>query len=514
MRLERVKNAKRGIAFGLIGRIVGLFLAFLVQSITIRKLGIDYVGIKGLFSSILSVLSLAELGVGSAIVYAMYKPIAEDDIETICALMNLYKKIYRIIGSVILLLGLLVIPFLDDLINGTYPPEINIKVVYLLYLGSTVLSYWLFAYKSCLLTAFQRNDVSSIIGTISTVLTSIVQILVLIIFENFYVFLIVSLFGIIINNIIISKTVDRMYPELKCRGNVDRDKLNDIKKKVYGLLIGKICGVTRNSFDSIFMSAFLGLTQAAIYSNYYLIIASCNSFIYVALGSLMAGVGNSIALNSKEKNYQEMMLLNNIYLVISGAAAAFMVCLYQPFMKLWAGAEYVFPEYTMILFPMYFYITKMGDIRGIYADGAGLFWEDRWRSILEAIGNIILNYVLGKAWGAFGIVLATLISLFCIGFIGSSVVIFKHYFTNGLKKYFFNQGILLFIALGIGGTSYLLCQLINPENMVISIMIRTMICIAIIPTIYWVLLHGTKEYTEAKIFLHNIIKLKKGKLAS
>lgn len=503
MKLDRIRNAKRGIVFGTIGRLIGIVLSFLVQSLTIRKLGIEYAGIRGLFSSILSVLSLAELGIGSAIVYAMYKPIAEDDMKTICALMNLYKKTYRIIGFIIFLLGVAITPFLHLLVKDSYPSELNIKIVFWLYLGNTVLSYWLYAYKSCLLTAYQRNDVSSILGILSTIVVSLAQILILCLSRNFYFFLASAIFGTIINNLAISITVNRMYPELKCAGMVSSNELKEIKKKVAGLLIGKVCGVTRNSFDSIFMSVLMGLTQAAIYTNYYQIIVSVNSLVFIVLGSLSAGIGNGIALNGKKKNYDEMMLLNNLYLVFSGILLSFMICLYQPFMSLWVGERNLFPEVTMVLFPLYFYITKMGDIRSLYSEGAGLFWEDRWRSILEMIGNVVLNYVLGKAFGAAGIVLATLISLFVFGFVGAAIVAFKYYFKNGLRRYFLTEAVLFFSAITIGSISYSLCRMLSPDNTLVSLFIRGMICLMITPVSYWLLFHKTNEYKEVVSFCKN-----------
>lgn len=506
MKLDRVTNTRRGVLWGLINRFIGMLIPFIIQAITIRHLGIEYVGIKGLFSSILTVFSLAELGFGSAIVYAMYKPIAEDDIDTICSLLNLYKKIYRIIGLIISILGIMLLPFLQFLIHGDYPEELNIQVVFLLYLLNTSLSYWLFAYKSALLTAYQRTDVTSNISTISQILLAIIQIIVLVLFRNFYLFLTCNVIATIINNIIISIVVDRMYPEIKCKGNVDESILKSTKKQVGGLLIAKICNTTRNSFDSIFISVFLGLTQTAIYANYFYVLAALSSIMIIILNSMSAGVGNSIVLNSKEKNYKDMMILNNIYLVVCGIMTSFMLCLYQPFMSLWAGEENLLPTYIMFLFPLYFYILKMGDIRSIYSDGAGLFWEDRWRNILETIANIILNYMLGKYWGVFGIVLATIITVLFVGFMGSTIITFKYYFGNGMKTFLKNQLILLICSTIICMSTYVVCEKIIFESMYMSIVFRIGICLTLAPFLYWLIFHKTHKYKDAIMFLKKAIK--------
>lgn len=506
MKIDRIGNTKRGIAYGFLNQAICLLLPFFIQTITIHQLGIEYVGIKGLFSSILTVLSLVELGFGSAIVYSMYKPIATDDEDSLCALLNLYRKIYNLIGLIILLLGLAVTPFLTKLVKDTYPSEINIYIVFLIYLLSTVLSYWVFSYKSSLLTAYQRTDILSIINALTQLFCSMIQIAVLIITKNFYYFLIANIARVVANNILVSVFVDKMYPRITCKGKVNITLLADIKKKLAGLLIGKVCGVTRNSFDSIFIAAFLGLTQAAIYSNYYQIIMALNGVTLIVLTSLLGGIGNSIVIESKEKNFSDMILLNNIYLVISGLMAIGMTCLYQPFMSIWVGKDYLFSNQIMILFPIYFYILKMGDIRSVYSEAAGLFWEDRWRSIAEAIANVLLNYLLGKHFGVIGILIATLITIFIFGFCFAAVVAFKYYFNTGLKEYFWCQFVLIMVTLVVGGGTYCICNIIIAQNMFITLLVRGVICIMISPIMYWVILHKTSRYKEAKLFLLRILK--------
>ncbi len=302
MKLDRVNNTKKGIFHGLINSIIGLVLPFIIQTMIIRQLGLEYAGIKGLFSSILMVFSLAELGFGSAVVYAMYEPIATDDTDSICSLLGLYRKVYKYIGLVIILLGFCILPFLKSIIKGSYPNDISIEIVFLLYLLNTAISYLMYGYKSSLLIAYQRNDVISIISTIVLLFSSGFQIAFLYFTKNFYLFLSVSIVSTVINNIITGIIVDKMFPEIRCRGVVSKTTIQEIRKKVYGLLIAKVGGVTRNSFDSIFMTAFLGLIPAAIYSNYFLILSSLNVITTVILYAMFAGVGNSIVLESKNKN--------------------------------------------------------------------------------------------------------------------------------------------------------------------------------------------------------------------
>jgi len=497
MRLERGKNTKRGIVFGALNKVVTLLLPFLIQTIIIKVLGVEYAGIKGLYSSILSVLSLTELGIGSAIVYSMYKPIAEDDLETIGSLLNLYRKLYRIVGAVVLTLGLAITPFLDFFIKGEHPEDINLQIVFLLYLANTVISYWMFAYKSSLLSAYQRTDVISNAGSISHALMCVTQIVILFVTKNFYLYFGISILFTILNNLIVSYCVDRMYPEIKCKGKVPDELKKGLKTNLVGLVIDKICGATRNTFDNIFMTMFLGLTQAAIYSNYIFVLAALNGFTSIILTSLLAGIGNSIALESKEDNFKQMMILNTIYVTIGGWMATCMLCLYKPFMTLWMGPELQFPDYVMILFPIYFYIQKMGDIRSVYSDAAGLFWENRWRTLIEACANIILNYVFVVKWGAFGIVLATILTLFFISFIGSTLVIFKHYFKSGMLEFLISHGVYAVAAFITAASTYLVCERIHIESTWITAFVRAGLCCTMAPLVMMALVCWRKDFRES-----------------
>lgn len=505
MKIEKKINARRSILAGCINKIVTLLLPFAVQTLLIHKLGLEYVGIKGLYTSILTVLSLSELGVGNAIVYSMYKPVAEDDYERISSLLNLYKKIYKIIGVIVLLCGLLLTPFLKFLIKGNYPSEINIYVIFLLYLANTVISYLMFGYKSSLLNSYQRTDVISNIGTISSAIVSLAQILILAVLPNFYVYLICMIAGTMINNLIVSFTVDRLFPNIKCEGQVDKTTIKDIKEKVGGLLIGKICWTTRNTFDSIFMSMFIGLTAAGIYSNYYYIITVLNGFTTLILTSILAGIGNSIVLDSKDKNYDMMLLLDDAYMMLCGWMTIFMLCIYQPFMQIWAGENYMFADAVMYLFVIYFFVSKKGDIRGVYSDAAGLFWENRYRNIAESLANILLNYILVIYLGAFGVLLASIIAIITFGYFGGALVIFRHYFNKGLNKYLFVQVKHTVVTLTLGALTYMLCGYIHSYNLLITIILRLIICAVVPSFIYIMIRRKSPEFQKLVVWLADII---------
>ena len=201
VKLSRTKNAVRNIYCGLFNKIITILFPFLIRTVLIKKIGIEYAGLNSLFSSILQVLNLTELGFASAVVYSMYKPIAEDDKDTICALLNFYKRVYFIIGLVILALGTAVMPFLQHLIKGNIPQDINIYVLYSIYLVNTSLSYLLFGYKNSLLNAHQRRDVISNILTITQGLMNICQLLILVTIKNYYLYVLMMPIFTVLNNV-------------------------------------------------------------------------------------------------------------------------------------------------------------------------------------------------------------------------------------------------------------------------------------------------------------------------
>ena len=505
MNNSRTKNAKRNIITGFINRIVMLLFPFVIRTVLIKKLGAEYLGLNSLFSSILQVLNLAELGFGSAVVYSMYKPLAENDGETIRALMNLYKKMYRIIGFIILVVGSCLMPFLKYLIKGSYPSDINIYVVFLLHLINTSFTYFLFAYKSSILIANQRSDITNNVLTIMSIMQYVLQIIVLYATKNYYFYMMANLVTTALNNLIVNYYANKEFPQFYCSGEVNDELKKDIKKKVVGLLINKVCQTTRNSLDSIFISAFLGLKMVAMYNNYYTIMNAVIGIMGVVGSSITAGIGNSIVIETKEKNYKDLKKFNFIYMLFSGLATVCMLNLYQPFMKLWLGQDMLLPFGVVVLFCIYFFSLKMGDIRAVYSDAKGLWWENRYRAVAESMANIILNFILGKIWGIYGIIVATLISLLIINFGYGSQILFKYYFTNvSVLDYFRQQLWYAFVTIIACLITYYLNSFIKTEG-ILGLLIKLIISVAISLLVYFVFYFKNENYKEAKRFLKKLI---------
>lgn len=513
MKLENLKNTNRNIVSGLLYKSISLIIPFIVRTIIIRRLGLDYLGLDSLFTNILQILNLTELGLNSAIIYCMYRPIADGDDNLLCALYNFYRKSYHIIGSVVLIIGLSIIPFLQNFIKGQLPPNVNIYILYFIYLINTVSSYFLFAYKNSLLNAYQRIDVSNYILLITKFCLYSFQILILLFTQNYYLYIIVIPLSTIINNFLTSIWVDKLFPNIKPFGKIDDNMKRLIKHQVYGVFVGKICIASRNSFDSIILSMFIGLSSTAIYNNYYYVMSSLISVMAIFTNSITAGIGNSIALYDEKKNYDDFKKYNFIYIWIGGVCCTCLLSLYQPFMRMWVGETAILPYSSVFLFVIYFFFLIIGDIRATYTVAAGLWWENRYRAILEAILNLILNIVLVKSFGLNGILLATCFTIITINFGASSIVLFKCYFKFfSIKEYFFDTVIYCFTTSFSCSLSLLLTQLFNGEG-VLNIIWIGIVSFIVSNLVFYFVYKNLEIYMISKTWLkESLINLKKNKV--
>ena len=505
MKINRTKNAVRNIIFGWLYRIINIFLPFISRTAILYVLGTQYLGLSSLFGSILSFLNLAELGVGGAMVYSMYKPIAENDYKTIKALLNLYRRIYRIIGTIILILGLCLLPFLRKLIHGDVPGDINIYNLFILYLINAVISYWLFAYKSAVLQAYQRNDVENKIGIFITPISYVVMLGTLFLTKNYYGYVIWLPFFIVVTNIIRMIYVDKEFPGLKPEGDVSPELKKSITKKVSALIGTKLNTVVLNSADNLVMSAYLGLTTIAMYGNYYYIMSSIVGFLGICYSAMTAGLGNSLAMESVEKNYNDFKKFSFMNAWLVGWCSVCLICLYQPFMRIWTGEKLMFPFIIVLEFGLYFYIYQIRKIPITYKDAAGIWWEDRFRPYVCMVVNVVLNIALVKIIGVSGIILSTIFSLI-ISIPWENYTIFKYVFKRGSKEYYAKMG-QYFITMFVGGLiCFFICSILSDS--IPMFFVRGILCV-IVPNLIFILLNfKRREFKESMIFVKRIAQRK------
>lgn len=504
MIIERTKNAERNIIWGVVEKTASLILPFITRTVLITIMGAEYLGLNSLFTSILSVLSISELGFGTAIVFSMYKPIAEDDRDTLCALLNTYRKIYRIIGAIIMIAGLAVVPILPKLIKGDIPADINLYILYGIFMFDTVIGYFLFSYKSAIFSAFQRNDLTSKISLALNIIGNILRIVVLFCFSNYYAYLLVSPAVTISTNIANAYLSNKLFPELKCRGTITEKQREGIKKRIIGLISFKIYGVVFTSVDTIVVSSFLGLIPLAIYNNYYYVQTSIIAFLVILTTSITAGVGNKMVTNSTEENYDDFKNLVFANGWICSWCAVCLFCLYQHFMITWVGASLVFPFSTMLLMVLYFLFPRITTLTYTYREAAGLWWEDRFRPLVATAVNLILNIILVQVIGMNGVLISTLVCTVFINVPWGAWVLFKHYFKRSPMEYFRHIGYYIFATTIAAAATYYVCELL-PESGWLILFIKAGICCIVPNVILLLLYYKCKEFIYTK---HLVMRVK------
>lgn len=503
---SRTKNAKRNIIYELMNTVVKNVFPFITRTVMIFVLGKMYLGLNSLFTSILQVLSIAELGVGSAVVYSMYKPIAEGDTPRVNALLGLYRKIYRVIGLVILTIGAALMPFLRLIIRGEIPDDVNLYILYAIHLLNTVLSYYLFAYKKSLLNANQRSDIISKIDMVLNALGSLLRIMLLLVWKNYYLFCLVSPIITVAQNLFADAATRRLFPQYHCEGAVPEEEVSQIRKNVVGILSYKISYVFRNSFDSIVVSAFMGLATLAVYNNYFYILNTITNTISTITNSMIASIGNKIVLETKAENHRDMFKFQLLYMWIGSWCTVCLYCLYQPFMQLWVGEDMMFSEGIMIVFCVYFFSKSMNMICYAYRQAAGLWWEDKYRPIIEALSNLALNIILVRYIGVLGVLLSTVFTLIPFNTVWGSWILYKKFFTEESHLVYLCRLCYYALAAFAGCVaSALVCRMLPELGLWFTLIGRGCVCVVVPNVIFVALFRLLPEFEDAMLFAKRMV---------
>lgn len=493
MKIERSKNAARNAAYGIVLRFYVMLMPFVMRTVMVYVLGVNYLGLNSLFTSILQVLNLAESGVGSAMVFSMYRPIAEDDAARICALMRLYKIYYRIIGGIVFAGGMIVMPFLPYLIKSDVPADINLYTLYFLNILTTVSTYWMFAYKNCLLFAHQRTDISTKVSIATETGKYILQIITLAVFRDYYLYTIVIIMTQIINNIVTAFVVGKMYPNYTAKGKLAGEEVKAINKKIKDLFTAKLGNVIFNSTDTIVISAFMGLAVLAVYQNYFYILTSVTSIINIIFTSCTAGIGNSLITESREKNYRDLKKFTLFIVWITGFCTICFLVLYQPFMKIWMTEKLMLDFRAVICFCAYFFINQIYYLLEVYKDASGIWHEDRFRPLVVSLSNLGLNLILVQFIGIYGIILASCAAKAFIGIPWTMYNLFKIVFHKNKKDYFKKLGYYTIITVCVGAVVYFLCSCVIWEG-IAGLVVKLIICLLLGNLLFFLIYRKDKEF--------------------
>lgn len=458
----RTENSIRNSAFALGGQFVSLLTGFVMRTVFVRTLGDDYLGLNGLFTSILSMLSLTELGLGTAISFALYRPLAEGDERKIGALMYFFKRAYRVIAFLTAGFGLLLLPFLDAITNGVSETVPHLTIIYLLFLGNTVFSYF-FSYKRTLITAHQKHYLNTINESLFLFIQYILQMAVLVTTYNYILYLVVQIVCVFCSNLLISRKVDKTYPYLKNdKGEkLDGETRSMMKTNVISMMFHRIGSVAVSGTDNIII-AQISMTVLGLYSNYTLIIGTIRTVLSQVFNAVTASVGNLIAVESRERQYEIYQNINFINFWIFGFFTVALGQTVEPFIALCFGGERLLSRGVLYISLINFYLNGMRLSSVLVINAAGLFRQVKYKSFIEAIVNlgVSLYFLIALNWGIYGVLLGTTVSFLTTNLWWEPYTIYRFAFQKPLRKYFGSYLIYGIVTMGAYLLADFLCGFI------------------------------------------------------
>ncbi len=506
---SRTEYSAMNTTVAMAARIIAILIGYLSRIVFTHTLAEDYVGINGLFTDILNVLALSELGVGTAITYALYRPIAENDIEKQKSLMKMYRSFYRIVAGIVLVAGLMVIPFMNILINDQ-PDVDNLILIYLMYLFSSVVSY-LMIYKRTLIDAHQLSYIGVFYQTVFLIIQNIVQILILCFTGNFILYLTTLILCTIGGNLVISHKADKMYPYLKDKNvkKLDNSERKDIFQNIRAMLMHKIGNVLVNNTDNLLLSSIVGTMSVGCYSNYYLIIGSIRQVLNQMFQGITASVGNLGATENREhikKIFEASFFMGQWFF---GLAA---ICLYEmidAFVGISFGNQFIFSKDITLILCINFYITGMRQATLVFRDSMGVFKYDRYKAIPEAVINLVVSIILGRMFGTAGIFIGTMVSTITTSLWVEPYMLYKHNLKVSSIPYFLHYFVYAAVTALLWWGEDILCRSIthslNPWGVCI---VNFILCFVITNLVYFIVYRRTKEFVLLKKKALNMIKKK------
>lgn len=492
METERIKNSKYNIVFNMIQLFLTTILSFIARSVFINILGKELLGLDGLFSNILSMLSLTELGISTAINFSLYKPVAENDNKKISELMTVYKKLYQRIGLFVLIGGLCLMPFLHLFINGHSFD--NLYLIYILYLISTVSSYF-FIYKETLINAYQKNYKLFTVKSISTILLYGLEIIFLLLTHNFIVYLIITFMVRFLQNFLISWYVSKEYPNVNynSKDKIDKETKKDIIVNVKSLIVTRLGDYLLNGTDNIIISTInIGLT--GLYANYLSIIGVMKTIMNVIYNGIVASFGNLAALESKKTQENVFNISNFSCFLLSGFITIELIFLFNPFITFWVGKKFLLNNWMVIIIAFNFYFFSQMLSLDIIKRATGTYKIDAHISIIQAIVNLAVSIILGYMIGIQGVLLGTLISYLSVAIIFKPYLIYKKIFNKDATNYYFNQFKYVCTLLLVMFICYNIIKFISISSSIIYLIVVGMIVFVVYLLVVLLLYRANKNF--------------------
>ncbi len=509
MEYSRTKKTLLNAAGGIISRVVTIIAAFLTRTIFIYVLGIQYAGVSSVFTDILVVLSFAELGIGSAITYALYKPIADNDEVQICKYMNTYKLIYRIIALVIVVLGFILTPFLDYIITDAPDIQEDLRLIFLFYIFNTASSY-LLVYKGTILTAAQKDYMVSKIKIVLSVVRMIIESLSLIIFKNFILYLTIDILINIAQNYYIAKLAEKEYPILKKKNSerLNKEEKGKLINDVKALALYKVSGTVLNGTDSVITSSMFGATVVGILGNYTLISNQLYNFMMQIFTATSASIGNLAVSKGENAQYAVFRKMNFICFWLYIMCATCLWTLFNRFMIIWQGSDRIFDPLLVAAIVGEFYIRGMISPVSQFRTANGLFIQGKYRPVIMAILNVAISIVLARVIGVAGIIIGTIVSRTLTQLWYDPLLIYRMVFHNKVLKYYLeyigNICLLIISCIVSQNILFIIC----PEPTIASLFIGLIVAVTISNISVLLIYFRTGVFKDTVYFIKRILKRK------
>ena len=496
--MSRTKQSIKNASFSLICQGIQLAFQLITRVFFIRIIGREYLGLNGLFTDLLTALQLVELGVGPAIAFSLYKPLAENDKEKVKTIMNLFKKAYRIIGLIVFTLGLIMLPFYPHLIKDI-PNIENMNLIYMLFVLNTSISYF-YSYYRTLLISDQKKYIDISVQTGITLVYSILQILILHLTHNYIYYLIIQICGTVLINFIASRIALKQYPYLKEKDvkKLDNETSTEIKKNIFSMVFHKVGSIVRDSTDNLLISKFIGLAITGMYSNYSMITKALSNIVNQIFMAVVSSVGNLHVTENVESQREIFYKINYINFWIATFCACCFGGLINSFIIIIADESYLLETVVTALISLKFYLDVMRKTPWMFCEAAGIYWQGKTKPIWEVLVNLIVSLILVKFIGIAGIFLGTIITILSIDLTIEPYLAFKYVLKEKPTKYYKKYLLYFIIASIIYVVNFEVCNLIGGTG-IIWFILKAVVSVIIVNLMIMIFTFKTTEFGYVKI---------------
>lgn len=513
---SRTKNSALSIMTGFAGQILTIIINFVCRTIFIKTLGVEYLGINGLFSDILSMLSLAELGFDTAISFRLYKPVSEKDSGRVRAYLQFFRKAYLIIGGVIFAGGLLLIPFLKYFIadyDSLSNLGINAALVFILFLVQNVSTYLFFAFRSIILIVDQKKYILDMVAVGTLIASGLAKIAVLLFFKDYIAYILCATLFLILQNLINATVATKRYPAYfeKSSDIISKEERIDLYKDCGALFVYKINSVVMKATDNIVLSAFIGLSIVGKYSNYLLIYSAIKGVLHSLYQSVKASMGNLFVTEDVGKKYFFFEVMNYISIIFYGTAAVGIACVSNELIIIWIGPDYAIPQPFPIILGVELLLTGLKENLAQIRHVSGTFKQMWFRPVLGSAINVAFSILLVQYLGVSGVILGTIFAAIFANLLIDPSVIHKYSFS-GYKpvSYYYGKNLLFLLILILVGAGVLyVCSILHVNNSILSLLIHFIICLVAIPSVFIAFFWKREECTYLREKVYSMVKNKK-----